>query len=144
MTGVGTGGTITGVGRYLKEQDPNTQIVLADPIGSSLAQWVASGEYGPDGSYAVEGIGSSKATDILDRSVLDSAYSISDEESFSVALKLQKREGLLVGGSAGTSVAAALRLAHSGQVQDPIVALLPDSWDRYFSQSWMGRTAVVD
>ncbi len=140
VAGVGTGGTISGVGRFFKERSPATRIVLADPVGSSLAQWVLTGEYGPDESYAVEGIGSSRAPDILDPSVIDDSLSISDEESFSTARHLQKH-GLLVGGSAGTAVAAALRLARSGRVEGPIVALLADSWDRYFSQPWMSGAA---
>ncbi|MCA9795723.1 MAG: cysteine synthase family protein [Candidatus Eremiobacteraeota bacterium] len=136
VAGVGTGGTITGVGRYLKEQG-NSLVVLADPVGSALAEWVRSGEYGPDGSYQVEGIGSSRAPDILERGVIDEAISVSDEDSFATALRLQREAGLLVGGSSGTAVAAALRLARSGRVTGPVVALLADSWDRYFQQPWM-------
>lgn len=135
--GIGTGGTITGVGRFMKAQNSDIQIVLADPVGSRLAGWINCGEYGEDGSYGVEGIGSSKASDITDRSVIDSAISVSDEDSYETAVRLQQKEGLLVGGSSGTAVAAAVRLAHSGQVKGPIVALLADSWDRYLSQPWM-------
>ena len=137
VAGVGTGGTISGVGRYLKEHCPTAQIVLADPVGSSLADWINTGEYGPDEKYLVEGIGSSRATEILDRSVIDRAVSISDQQSFETALLLQAREGLLVGGSSGTTVAAAVEVARSGQVEGPVVALLGDSWDRYFSKPWM-------
>lgn len=137
VAGMGTGGTITGVGSFLKEQNPEIQVVMADPVGSGLADWINRGEYGPDGKYDVEGIGNSKATEILNREVVDLAYSISDNESFATALKLQKQEGLLVGGSAGTAVAAALRFARSGKANGPVVALLPDSWDRYFSKAWM-------
>ncbi|MGE0493355.1 MAG: PLP-dependent cysteine synthase family protein [Vulcanimicrobiota bacterium] len=136
VAGVGTGGTITGVGRYLKEQG-STRIALADPEGSSLAEWVRTGHYGPDGSYQVEGIGSSRAPDILEREVIDEAFSVSDEESFGTALRLQQKAGLLVGGSSGTAVVAAVRLARSGRVRGPVVALLADSWDRYFQQPWM-------
>ncbi len=137
VAGIGTGGTITGVGRFLKQQNPDIQVVLADPVGSSLTDWVNRGEYGPDAPYTVEGIGSSRASEITDRSVIDSAIAISDQESYQVALTLQQKEGLLVGGSSGTAVAAAVRLANSGTVSKPIVALLADSWDRYLSQPWM-------
>lgn len=137
VAGVGTGGTITGCGKFLKQKDKGVQVVLADPVGSSLTDWVNNGTYGPDGKYAVEGIGSSKAPEILDKSVIDQAIAVSDEDSFQTALMLQRREGLLVGGSSGTTVAAAIRLAQSGRFQKPIVALLADSWDRYFSQPWM-------
>lgn len=137
VAGVGTGGTLSGVGQYLKSRNRDIDIVLADPRGSSLAAWVETGEYGPSESYTVEGIGSGRATDILDRSVIDLAYTISDEESYQTALTLQRREGLLVGGSSGTAVAAALAYAGSGRARGPVVALLADSWDRYFSQPWM-------
>lgn len=141
VAGAGTGGTITGVGRFLKERQPSVKIVLADPVGSALAGWINDGIYGEDGKYSVEGIGNSHATDIMDRSVIDEAITISDDESYAMALRLQQKEGLLVGGSSGTTVATALKLAQSGRVKGPIVAILADSWDRYFSKSWM-LTAV--
>jgi len=137
VAGAGTGGTITGVGRCLKRALPGVEIVLADPIGSSLAGWVRTGAPGPDGSYAVEGIGSAQPPENLDRGVIDSAESISDAESFATCRRLIREEGLLVGGSAGTAVAAALRVARRGTIHAPIVTLLPDSWDRYRSCAWM-------
>ncbi|MSP60786.1 MAG: cysteine synthase family protein [Myxococcales bacterium] len=137
VAGVGTGGTISGVGRFLKRHLPSVRIVLADPVGSSLAAWVESGVPGGDGPYLVEGIGASRPSVILDRAAIDQAERISDEESFAVTQRLVREEGLLVGGSAGTAVAAALRIAARADRADPVVALLPDSWDRYFSQPWM-------
>ena len=136
VAGAGTGGTITGVGRFLKARVKNVNIVLADPIGSGLARWAVEGVVGKDAPYLVEGIGTSKPPDILDRTVIDGAESISDEESFSMARRLWLEEGLFVGGSAGTAVAAALRVA-STKLHDPVVALLPDSWDRYLSTAWV-------
>ena len=137
VAGAGTGGTLTGVGRCLKARLPGVRIVLADPVGSALADWVETGSLGPDGSYAVEGIGSSEPPSILDRGVIDAAERISDEESFATCLRLIREEGLLVGGSAGTNVAAALRLAARGGLAGPVVTVLPDSWDRYWSKEWM-------
>jgi len=137
VAGAGTGGTITGVGRYLKRNAPGARVILADPLGSGLAHWVATGVVGPDGSYKVEGIGSSKPPEVLDRTVIDAAETVSDEESFAMTRRLIREEGLYVGGSAGTAVAAALRVAASGAVKEPVVALLPDSWDRYMSRDWL-------
>ncbi len=137
VAGVGTGGTITGVGRFLKRTSPGVRIVLADPIGSGLGAWVKTGVMGADAKYAVEGIGSSKAPEILDRSVIDDVEHVGDDESFAMCRRLLREEGLLVGGSSGTAVVAAMRIARSGQVRGPVVALLPDSWDRYLSRDWM-------
>ena len=136
VAGAGTGGTITGVGRFLGRHAPRARVVLADPVGSGLARWVREGVTGPDGKYLVEGIGTSKPPEILDRSVIGAAESVSDEESFAVARRLWREEGLFVGGSAGTAVAAALRVAAGGEVDGPVVVVLPDSWDRYASRAW--------
>jgi cysteine synthase len=111
------------------------RIVLADPVGSSLADWVERGVLGPDSSYQVEGIGSSRPPEIFDRTVVDAAERVSDDESFATTRRLWREEGLLVGGSSGTAVAAALRIAMRG-VSGPVVALLPDGWDRYRSKPW--------
>ena len=142
VAGAGTGGTITGVARCFREHGVAARIVLADPVGSALAAWVKTGELGADGSYLVEGIGSSLPPDILDRSVIDGAESVTDEESFAVCRRLIREEGLLVGGSAGTAVAAALRVAADPSVDGPVVVVLPDSWDRYLSRDWLAPLAV--
>ena len=137
VAGAGTGGTITGVGRALKRRDPTTRVVLADPIGSGLADWVETGRVGVDGPYAVEGIGASRPPDILDRSVIDGAERVSDDESFAMVRRLVREEGLFVGGSSGTNVVAALRIAARDDVRGPVVTVLPDAWDRYRAQPWM-------
>ena len=115
------------------------RIVLADPVGAALAHWIEDGVLGADAPYQVEGIGSSRPPAILDRTVIDHAERVSDEESFAMVKRLLCEEGLLVGGSAGTAVVAALRVAARGGMTAPVVALLPDSWDRYWSKGWMGR-----
>jgi cysteine synthase len=137
VAGAGTGGTITGVGRTLKAAIPNVRIVLADPLGSSLADWVETGVLGPDGAYAVEGIGGSEVPENLHRDVIDAAERVSDDESFAMAKRLVREEGLLVGGSAGTNVVAAIRVAARGDLDAPVVTVLPDSWDRYRAKPWM-------
>jgi cysteine synthase len=85
----------------------------------------------------VEGIGSSEPPANLDRSVIDGAVRVSDEESFAMVRRLVREEGMLVGGSAGANVAAALRVAASGEIEGPIVTVLCDSWDRYRAKPWM-------
>lgn len=137
VVGAGTGGTITGVGRRLKMVLPNVRIILADPEGSALADWVETGRLGVDGSYAVEGIGASEPPANLDRSVIDGAVRVSDADSFAMVRRLVHEEGLLVGGSAGTNVVAALRVAAQGGLDGPVVTVLPDGWDRYRSTPWM-------
>jgi cystathionine beta-synthase len=139
VSGVGTGGTITGVGRYLKEKAPGVRVVLADPVGSRLAHFVDKSHPDHDAPFLVEGIGGSVVPKVLDLSVVDAAERISDEESFDMTGRLLREEGLLVGGSSGTAVAAAVRVVAGGGLAGPIVALLPDSWDRYYSQPWMKR-----
>jgi cysteine synthase len=141
VAGAGTGGTLTGVGRRLKGALSGVRVVLADPVGSALADWVETGVLGADGSYAVEGIGGSDVPENLHREILDGAERVSDEESFAMVKRLVHEEGLLVGGSAGTNVVAALRLAARGGLDGPVVTVLPDSWDRYRAQPWMQEWA---
>jgi cysteine synthase len=133
----GTGGTITGVGKRLKEYDPRIQVVLADPVGSSLADWVNTGTLGPDGPYTVEGIGSGSVPGNLHRDALDYAEKIPDAESYAMVERLAKEEGLTVGGSTGVNVVAALRVAARGNLLGPVVTIAADLWDRYRSTQWM-------
>ena len=137
VAGAGTGGTISGVGRRLKRELPRVQIVLADPLGSGLADWIETGTLGADGAYAVEGIGASEAPANLHREVIDAAERVSDAESFAMVRRLVREEGLLVGGSSGTNVVAALRVAARGGLDGPVVTVLADGWDRYRAKPWM-------
>jgi cysteine synthase len=140
VAGVGTGGTITGVGRFLKQRLPNVRIVLADPVGSRLAHLVTPEQPDLDAPYQVEGIGGSVVPANFDPTVVDAVQRVSDEESFAMVHRLLREEGLLVGGTSGTAVAAALRAAREMELDGPIVVLLADSWDRYFSKPWMNLT----
>ena len=119
VAGAGTGGTITGVGRYLRRAAPGARIVLADPLGSGLADWVEHGVAGPDTGYRIEGIGAGAAPAVMERGVIDAAERIPDDESFAMVGRLLREEGLLVGGSAGTAVAAAVRVARAGGLDGP-------------------------
>jgi cystathionine beta-synthase len=136
VCGVGTGGTITGVGRFLKAHCPGVRVVLADPVGSRLAHFVDPAQPDHDAAYEVEGIGGSTMPAVCDPRVIDAAERVTDEESFAMTGRLLREEGLLVGGSSGTAVVAALRVAARGG-DGPVVALLADSWDRYLSKPWL-------
>jgi len=137
VAGAGTGGTITGVGRRLKRAFPDVRIVLADPVGSGLADYVETGTLGPDARYEVEGIGASKVPGNLDRTVIDAAERVSDAESFAMVKRLVREEGLFVGGSAGANAVAALRVAARGGLKGPVITVMCDSWDRYRAKPWM-------
>jgi cysteine synthase len=142
VCGIGTGGTITGVGRFLRSRCPDARIVLADPVGSRLAHLVDPAQPDHDAAYQVEGIGGSVLPGVCDPRVIDAAERVSDEESFAMTGRMLREEGLLVGGSSGTVVVAALRVAARG-CDGPVVALLADSWDRYLSLPWMQPPATL-
>jgi cysteine synthase len=133
----GTGGTISGVGRFLKERVPGVKIVLADPVGSSIADWVNTGTLGPDGPYTVEGIGAATIASNLHRDAIDWADKVSDADAYAMVERLVKEEGLTVGGSTGVNVVAALRVAARDDVAGPVVTVAADLWDRYRSTPWM-------
>ena len=141
VAGVGTGGTITGVGRYLKEQNPDVQVVGADPAGS-----VYSG--GTGRPYLVEGVGEDFWPDAYDREIADRIIEVSDADSFAMTRRLAREEALLVGGSSGMAVHAAVQLAHelegTPEGEDAvIVVLLPDSGRGYltkvFNDDWLAQ-----
>ncbi len=134
VAGAGTGGTLSGVGRYLKEQNPDVQIIAADPEGS-----VYSG--GSGRPYLVEGVGEDFWPDTYHADLVDRTIAISDADSFLMARSVSEREGLLIGGSCGTAVAAALEVADECGPDDLVVVLLPDSGRGYlskvFNDDWM-------
>src|SRR5947199_1698901 len=108
VCGVGSGGTITGLSRFFARVQPNLEMVLADPAGSILVDYVKTGNVGPAGSWAVEGIGEDFVPDIADLSRVAEAYTIDDAESFATARELLRKEGILAGSSSGTLLAGAL------------------------------------
>jgi cystathionine beta-synthase len=134
VSGVGTGGTISGTARYLKEMNPNIHVVGADPEGS-----IYSGD--TPKSYAVEGIGMSYLPETVDLKVIDEMVRVSDRESFVMARRITREEGLLVGGSSGTAAVAAVRLAQTLPPEAVLVVVFPDSGRGYmskiFNDEWM-------
>ncbi|MCZ7376838.1 cystathionine beta-synthase [Micromonospora sp. WMMC250] len=142
VAGVGTGGTISGIGRYLKEaSEGRVRIVGADPEGS-----VYSG--GTGRPYLVEGVGEDFWPETYDRGVADEIVEVSDKASFEMTRRLAREEGLLVGGSCGMAVVAALEVARKAGPDDVVVVLLPDGGRGYlskiFNDSWMARYGFLD
>ena len=130
----GTGGTIAGVGRYLKERKPSVQIVLADPMGSALHHYVKTGTLKAQGSSITEGIGSSRITANFEGAPIDDAEQIPDAECVPIVYRLLRREGLFVGGSTGVNVAAALRVARRLGPGHTIVTVLCDRGSIYMQR----------
>ena len=134
VAGAGTGGTISGVGRYLKEQNPAIKIIAADPQGS-----VFSG--GAGRPYLTEGVGEDFWPSNYDPSIVDEVIAISDADAFAMARLVTQREGILIGGSGGTAVAAALKVARAQGPDAVVVVLIPDSGRGYlskiFNDTWM-------
>ncbi|ABB08604.1 cysteine synthase A [Burkholderia lata] len=137
----GTGGTLAGVSRYLKEQNPDVRIVLADPCGSGLYGYVKTGDLGAEGSSITEGIGSTRVTMNLAGTPIDDAVRIDDQQCVTMVYRLLREEGLYVGGSSGINVAAAVWLARRMGPGHTIVTLLCDRGDIYrarlFNREWL-------
>ncbi len=151
VAAAGTGGTITGVGRYLKERNPKIKVISGDPVGSILAeQWRAKGGAKVEGTpYKVEGIGQDKIPGTLDLTVIDEYHTVGDRESFAMARRLTREEGLFVGGSSGLIAHVALEVAR--RLDDPnacVVTFLCDTGERYlsklYSDEWMRENQMLD
>jgi cystathionine beta-synthase len=149
VASAGTGGTISGSGRFLKEKNPDLRVIAGDPVGSIFAPYFETGEKTGDAPYKVEGIGNDKLPSTLWFDVIDEFHSINDRDAFRMARRLTREEGLFVGGSAGLIVHLAVQLAHS--VDDPgalVVAILPDTGERYLSklynEEWMRENRLIE
>lgn len=134
VVGVGSSGTVSGMNKYLRQHSPKTELVVADPVGSVVADYVHTGKFGASSSWLVEGIGEDFIPSIADFDGVKKAYSISDAESFSTARELLLKEGLLVGSSSGTLVSAALRYCREQTESKRVVSLACDTGNKYLSK----------
>jgi cystathionine beta-synthase len=151
VAAAGTGGTISGVGKFLKERNPKVKIISGDPVGSILAEyWKSKGERKPEGvPYKIEGVGQDKIPGTIDMSVIDDYRTVTDRESFAMARRLTREEGLFVGGSSGLIAHVAMQVAR--EVNDPnacVVTFLCDTGERYLSKlyndEWMRENQLLD
>jgi cystathionine beta-synthase len=149
VAGAGTGGTVSGAGKYLKEQNPAIKVIAGDPIGSLYSQYHRSRTMGDGHPYKVEGIGGDKIPTTIWFNWIDEFRQVSDKVSFTMARRLAREEGLLLGGSSGLNVAIALELAR--ELDDPkalVVTILCDTGERYlsklFNDAWMQENQMLE
>src|SRR6188768_2564971 len=149
VVGVGSGGTLTGLGRFFNRVKPRrgVEMVLADPTGSVLYEWVKTGKLVQAGSWAVEGIGEDFIPEIADMSLVTEAFEIDDEQSFATARELLRKEGIFGGSSTGTLLAGALRYCRQHTRPKRVVTLVPDTGNKYLSKMynnfWMAEQGFI-
>jgi cystathionine beta-synthase len=149
VVGVGSGGTLTGLGRFFNRVKPRRgiEMVLADPAGSILYEYVKKGKFGEAGSWAVEGIGEDFIPEIADMSLVTEAFQIGDEESFATVRELLRKEGIFGGSSTGTLVAGALRYCREQTKPKRVVSFVPDTGNKYLSKMyddfWMAEQGFI-
>lgn len=147
VTGIGTGGTISGVAQFLKEKDPNIKVIGLDPVGSIFYDYFHTGKIVESWHYLIEGLGDEFLIECVDFDYIDDLYQVSDKESFYHARELVKKEGILGGGSSGAALWGVLKLARSLEKPARIVTIFPDSASRYlstiFNDQWMKEKGLL-
>src|SRR5690606_14816355 len=148
VAGLGTGGTITGTGRYLKEKNPKIKLVGVDPVGSLYYDYVKTGQVTTPFTYKVEGIGEDFFPSTIDLKILDEVIRVNDKECFHMTRELVRQEGIYVGGSAGAAVIGAIKYAQMTGKKENILVLLPDSAQKYlskiFNDDWMRENGFLE
>ena len=141
ICGIGSSGTLTGLTHYFREVKPGIEMIVADPVGSVIRDFVLTGSYGKAGSWLVEGIGEDFIPPVADFSMTRNAYAISDEESFVTARSLLRKEGILAGSSSGTLLAAALKYCQEQKREKNVVTFVCDTGNKYltkmYDNSWL-------
>ncbi len=147
IAGMGTGGTLGGVAKYLKSKDNNIKVIAVDPIGSIFYNYFNTGEISESSPYLIEGLGDEFLIECADFSNIDEMYQVSDKDSFKYAKKLMKEEGILGGGSSGAALWGALKLARSLKKSARIVTIFPDGASRYlstvFNNEWIKKNNLL-
>jgi cystathionine beta-synthase len=148
VIGVGTGGTITGVARFLKSKNPNIRVIGADPAGSIFAEMFKTGRKPQVQPYKIEGIGQDELPRNVDFSVIDEIYAVPDKDAFVLTRQLARFEGIFAGGSAGAALCAALKVVPKLTENDLVVVIIPDSGTRYLSKiyndNWMRENQFLE
>lgn len=148
VVGVGSSGTVTGLGRFFKKNAPNCEMVLADPKGSILADLINDGVMNQAGSWLVEGIGEDFVPSICDLDLVHKAYSIDDGEAFAIQRELLEKEGIIAGSSTGTLLSAALRYCREQTEPKRVVTLVGDTGNKYlsksFNDSWLADQGLLN
>lgn len=148
VCGLGTGGTVSGIGRYLKERNPKIKVVGADPIGSIYYEYFRTQKMTTPHPYKIEGIGEDFLPGTIDFQYIDEVIQVTDKASLQMTRKLLTKEGMFVGGSSGAALVGALTYAESLKTPQEIVVIFPDSGDRYlskvFNDDWMRESGFLD
>ncbi len=134
ICGIGTGGTITGVGKYLKEKNPNVKVIGVEPVGSVFKAYIEKGVLTEAAEFDIEGIGKNFIPGVLNFDYIDDVIQVTDEQAFKMVHILVRCEGILAGGSSGAAIAAAIKYASASKSSENIVVMLPDTGLKYLSK----------